>query len=124
MTLQELYQKIDGDYVQAARVLRMDKLIEKHIRKLISNEVAEPLLQADLASMTPTQLFEVAHAVKGVCGNLGLTKLSSLAAEIADEFRPGHTRELSDEEVQKRISAFSDLYTRTKEGIKAFEGNA
>ena len=32
MTIQELYQMIDGDYDQAIRVLRVDKLIDKHIR--------------------------------------------------------------------------------------------
>ena len=39
MTLQELYQMIDGDYDQALRVLRMDKLLDKHIRKLTKNGV-------------------------------------------------------------------------------------
>ena len=37
MTLQELYDTIGGDYEQAVRVLRMDKLIDKHIRKLPKN---------------------------------------------------------------------------------------
>ena len=32
MTIQELYGKIGGDYEQALRVLRMDKLLDKHIR--------------------------------------------------------------------------------------------
>ena len=31
MTLKELYSKIGGDYDQAVRVLRMEKLIDKHI---------------------------------------------------------------------------------------------
>ena len=31
MTVQELYQSIDGDYDKAISVLRMDKLIDKHI---------------------------------------------------------------------------------------------
>ena len=32
MTIEELYEQIGGDYEQAKRVLRMDKLIDKHIR--------------------------------------------------------------------------------------------
>ena len=71
MTLQELYQNIDGDYDQALRVLRMDKLLDKHIRKLTKNGVITQLLAAG-ETMDPTALFEAAHAAKGVCANLGL----------------------------------------------------
>ena len=91
MTLQELYQSIGGDYEQALRVLRMDKLIDKHIRKLTKNGVVDNLLAAG-DTMDPTQLFETAHAVKGVCANLGLKTLSDMASEIAEEYRPGNVR--------------------------------
>ena len=53
MTLQELYQNIDGDYDQALRVLRMDKLLDKHIRKLTKNGVITQLLAAG-ETMEPT----------------------------------------------------------------------
>ena len=45
MTLQELYSAIDGYYDNALRVLRMDKLIDKHIRKLTKNGVIDALLE-------------------------------------------------------------------------------
>ena len=57
MTLQELYQSIGGDYEQALRVLRMDKLIDKHIRKLAGNGVVDRLLSAG-KTMDAVQLFE------------------------------------------------------------------
>ena len=53
MTLQELYQNIDGDYDQALRVLRMDKLLDKHIRKLTKNGVITQLLAAGETMPTP-----------------------------------------------------------------------
>ena len=34
MTLKELYIEIGGDYDRALSVLRIEKLIDKHIRKL------------------------------------------------------------------------------------------
>lgn len=46
MTLQELYYEIGGDYEQAMRVLRIDKLIDKHIRKLRTNSVVDGLIAA------------------------------------------------------------------------------
>ncbi len=120
MTLQELYAEIGGDYDQAVRVLRMDKLIDKHIRKLTQNGVAENLLSAG-KSMEPTTLFEAAHAMKGVCANLGLTALSEMASEIAEEYRPGNPRTLSDAEVSKRIAGIEALYQRTADGIRRYE---
>ncbi len=120
MTLQELYQSIDGDYEQAARVLRMDKLIDKHIRKLTSNGVVDHLIDAG-RTMDPVQLFETAHAVKGVCANLGLTRLSALASEIAEEYRPGNPRTCSDEEVKEKLQDVEELYRKTTEGIARYE---
>lgn len=116
MTLNELYEQIGGDYQQALRVLRMDKLIDKHIRKLPTGGVADMLIAAG-ETMDPTQLFESAHAVKGVCGNLGLTNLAALASEITEEFRPGNSRKLSDAEIGEKLRAFADLYQQAKDGI-------
>jgi len=120
MTLQELYQTIGGDYEQATRVLRMDKLIDKHIRKFTKNGVVEALLTAG-ETMDPTALFETAHAVKGVCANLGLTALSDAAAEITEEFRPGHSRTLSDAEIAERVKKLGERYRQVAEGIRRYE---
>jgi HPt (histidine-containing phosphotransfer) domain-containing protein len=119
MTLQELYESIGGDYEQALRVLRVEKLIDKHIRKLTGNGVVDNLLAAG-ETMDPTQLFEAAHATKGVCANLGLTRIAGLASEVAEEFRPGTPRTMSDDEVKDRLRAIDGLYETTKEGIARY----
>lgn len=120
MTLQELYESIGGDYTQATRVLRMDKLIDKHIRKLCKNGVVDALIAAG-KSMDPKELFETAHAVKGVCANLGLVKLSAAASDIAEEYRPGNPRRLSDREVQEKLGEVERLYAQAAEGIRRYE---
>ena len=120
MTLQELYQNIGGDYDQALRVLHIEKLIDKHIRKFPKNGVVDTLLDAG-KTMDPTGLFETAHAVKGVCANLGLTALSDAAAEITEEFRPGNARKLSDAEIGEKLHNIEDMYNRIKEGIRQYE---
>lgn len=122
MTLQELYQNIGGDYDQAIRVLRMDKLVDKHIRKLTKNGVVDALLAAG-ETMDPTQLFETAHAVKGVCANLGLTKISEAASEITENYRPGSERRYSDEEIGEKLKALAELYQKTSEGIAQYEAS-
>jgi HPt (histidine-containing phosphotransfer) domain-containing protein len=120
MTLQELYQRIGGDLSQALRVLRVEKLVDKHIRKFPKNGVVEALLRAG-ADLEPAQMFETAHAVKGICGNLGLTELFSLASLLSEEFRPGNARALSDSEVREKLEQLGKLYDRAAEGIQAYE---
>lgn len=121
MTLTELYALIDGDYDQAMRVLRMEKLMDKHIRKLPQNGVVEKLLEAG-QQLEPTPMFEAAHAMKGVCANLGLVKLSQAASEIAEEYRPGNSRHLTDAEVKDRLRVISELYAKTAAGIRQYAG--
>lgn len=119
MTVKELYQNIGGDYEQAIRVLRVDKLVDKHIRKLTSNGVVDQMLAAG-EDLDPVQMFERAHAMKGVCANLGLTRLASAASELAEEYRPGNSRKLSDGEVLERLGQIREIYRQTAEGIQKY----
>ena len=120
MTIQELYKRIGGDYDQAISVLRLDKLIDKHIKKFEDSGVVEGLLSA-ADNMNPTELFEASHAVKGVCANLGLTKLSAVASDITEEFRPGNIRKMSDDEVKARIEEIRVIYDQIVEGIRTYK---
>ena len=116
MTLQELYSQIGGDYEQALRVMRVEKLIDKHIRKLVTNGVVDGLVDA-AERMEPAELFDAAHAMKGICANLGLTALAEMASEIAEEYRGGNQRKLTDEQAKEKISQIEALYRKTAESI-------
>ena len=120
MTIQELYAAMGGNYDQAVRILKKDKLIDKYVRKLKASGVDKSLEQAG-ATMDAAGLFESAHAMKGVCSNLGLDALAAAAGEITEEFRPGKERRLSDEEVKVRLDAIAERYRTTEEGIRAYE---
>ena len=119
MTLAELYTEIDGDYEQALKVLRIEKLIDKHIRRLPSNTIFADLDEAG-KEMDASKLFESAHAIKGVCSNLGLVKLSDAAAEICDEFRPGNARKFTDEEIKNKIGFVDAMFAKAVAGIEKY----
>ena len=120
MTIQELYAEIGGDYEQAVKVMRMDKLIDRYIRKLRSSSVGDSLAEAG-ESMDATKLFESAHAMKGVCANLGLDTLASAADEVTEEFRPGNPRRLSDDEVRAKVDDITALFRKTVDTIRRYE---
>lgn len=123
MTIQELYAKIGGNYDQAVKIMKMDKLIDRYIRKFQNTDAFDALLAAK-AAMDPTQLFESAHALKGVCANLGLDDLAAAASRVTEEFRPGATRKMTDDEVKAAVDKIDEMYKRTVAGIQEYVGNA
>ena len=121
MTLAELYAAIGGDYEQAQKVLRIEKLIDKHIRKFPDNNLFDGLAEAAEA-MDPQKLFESSHAIKGVCANLGLVNMAEIASDICEEFRPGNKRKRSDSEIRAMINELMGLRSFAIEAIKAYSG--
>ena len=120
MTLQELYASIDGSYDHAVQIMRMEKLINRYLSKFPNSGVYDALAAAG-ESMDPTALFESAHAMKGVCANMGFDKMAAAAGEITEEFRPGNPRSLSDDEVKARIADIGVMYRHTVDGIRQYE---
>lgn len=120
MTLQELYTRIDGNYDHAVQIMRMEKLISRYVLKFPSSDLNGSLMEA-ARSMDPTQLFERAHAMKGVCANMGFDKLAEAVGEITEEFRPGNPRKYTDAEIKDKLARINDMYQRTIDGIHTYE---
>ncbi len=119
MTVQELYESIGGSYDSAKRILQMDKLIGKFVVKFLDDKSFGNLLAAAEAG-DGTGIFEGAHAMKGVCANLGLDNLSQAASVLAEEFRPGSPRSMDDAVVQEKVSELKQMYDKAIDGIRAF----
>lgn len=123
MTLEELYQAIGGDYTRALKVLRVQKLVDKHIRKLPSNPVFSALEQAG-ETMDASALFENAHAIKGVSANLGLMSIWDLSSKLSEEFRPGNERTMSDEQVKELVSDICSQFHNAADKITEYAASA
>ena len=119
MTVQELYERIGGNYESAKRILPMDKLIAKFAVKFLDDGSA-PALFAAWDAKDAAGAFEGAHAMKGVCGNLGLDAMSEAASAICEELRPGAARTMDDAELARRVGALKADYDRVIEGVRAF----
>lgn len=119
MTVQELYGKIGGNYESAKRVMQLDKLIVKFIVKYLDDASCAQLCAA-WDKRDGAGVFEGAHAMKGVCGSLGLDALGAQASAICEEFRPGGARTMDDGELARRVDALRADYERVIEGVRAF----
>ena len=120
MTVQELYARIGGDYERAVGIMRSDRLIARYVGKFCDSDVAERLRDAG-ERMDSGAIFEAAHAMKGVCGNLGLTRIAEAADALTEEFRPGRARRLTNAEVREQLDQLDALCRGAVEGIRAFE---
>ena len=120
MTTQELYENIGGSYDSAKRILQLDRMIGRFILKFLDEKSCTKLLAARESNDTQG-MFEAAHAMKGVCANLGLDSLSHMASDIAEEYRPGHTPVMSPEELDRRFAELKEQYERTIAGIQQFK---
>lgn len=120
MTVPELYENVGGSYESAKRILPSDRLIGKFVLKFLTDKSCEKLLTAKDAG-DATGMFEGAHALKGVCANLGFNDLSHMASEVADNFRPGSAPTMSDGDVDKRCAEIKALYDKTIAGIQQFQ---
>ena len=120
MTLEELYAMMGGNYEHAKQIMKMDKLIDRYVRKLKSSGVGDAL-EAAGETMDEKQLFDSAHALRGVCANLGLDDLARSADIITEEFRAGNSRKMSDEEVKATIQAILSDYRHAVDCITQYE---
>ena len=122
MTIQELYDQVGGNYDHAVQIMRMDKMISKYLLKLTDSDICDKLKEA-AGSMDPGALFESAHAMKGVCANLGLDDLAAAVSEVTEEYRPGAGRKLSDDEVKAKLDEIFSKFEKTKAGIEEYKAS-
>lgn len=122
MTVEELYTQIGGSYAHAVQIMKKDKMISKYLLKLKNSGLCENL-KAAAETLDPTAMFESAHAMKGVCSNLGLDALAEKVGAMTEEFRQGNDRKYSDDEVRAMLEDIYALYDRTAAGISEYEAS-
>lgn len=92
MTLQECYAAMGGNYDEVLGRLRSDRLIQKFVLKF-ADDGSYQLLVDSMASKNYEEAFRAAHTIKGVCQNLGLTRLLASSSQLSEALRHGYTPE-------------------------------
>ena len=117
MTLQECYEAMQGDYEGVMGRLRMEKMIQKFLLKILEDGNYD-LLCSSLESGNWEEFFRAAHSMKGICSNLGITKLQESSSALTEAVRDGQP--LTDmalfEQVQKD-------YKETVQAIEAYKAS-
>lgn len=87
MTIEECYQRMEGNYDEVSRRLPSLRLIEKFVGKFLDDKSFEELC-IQMENGNRAEAFRAAHTLKGVCANLSFTKLMNSASQLTEELRP------------------------------------
>lgn len=92
MTLQECYLKLGGDYAAVSTRLPSEKFIQKYVLKFAEDKTME-LLKSSWEGGDFDEAFRAAHTVKGMCQNLGFTRLEKSSSDLTEALRGGRSPE-------------------------------
>lgn len=118
MTLKECYEAMGGDYDEAIRRLRSERLMEKFVLKFL-DDGSYALLCSAMESGDYAEAFRGAHTIKGVCQNLGFAVLEKSSSALSEALRGGYTPEADG--LVERVKAD---YQQTVQAIRAFREGA
>lgn len=114
MTVQECYEVIGGDFEEVCERMMDEARVRKFALKFLSDKSYGLLVEA-YEDDKIEDAFRAAHTLKGVCQNLGFTRLFEISNEITEELRPLQKVDISDKMAQLKevydvtISALSQL---------------
>lgn len=88
MTVKECYDEMGGSYDDVLARLMTDKRIEKYLGKFLKDTSYTELCAA-LEAQDWAGGFAASHNLKGVCLNLGISRLGGSASELCESLRGG-----------------------------------
>lgn len=115
MNIQECYRALGGSYDEVIGRLRSEKLVVKFTLKFLDDKSYE-LLCTSLKAEDYSEAFRAAHTLKGVCQNLGFTRLYKSSEKLTEALRGG-----KGEGTQQLLEAVAEDYRVTADAIKALE---
>lgn len=115
MTLQECYTALNGDYEGVLGRMRSERMIQKFVLKFLNDGSYDLLLQS-MEEEHYEDAFRAAHTIKGVCQNLGFTKLYESSNQLSEALRNGYTPE-----APALVSQVGADYQQTTTAIRAFQ---
>lgn len=115
MDLKECYAVFEGDYEGVLSRLRSEKMVQKFALKFLKDSSYD-LLVRSLQEKNYEEAFRAAHTIKGVCQNLGFTKLGDSSSHLTDALRSGWS-----EEAGPYVEQVKEDYEKTTGALRILE---
>ena len=88
MTLKECFDNLQADYTGVMGRLMSEERVIRFLGKFVEEPSFGVLVEA-LESKNYEEAFRASHNLKGVCQNLGISKLGEVSSELCEELRNG-----------------------------------
>lgn len=92
MNIRECYEAFGGDYEGALDRLYSENVVEMIVLKFPEDDSFR-LLEDAMNAGDYEAAFLASHTLKGVCANLGFTKLQKVSDQLTEELREGRKPE-------------------------------
>ena len=87
-TLEKCYEEMGGDYKGVLGRLMKEERIVRFLGKFKNDNVWETL-EKSVEAKQWEEAFRAAHSLKGMCANLGITRLENSSSELTEALRNG-----------------------------------
>lgn len=118
MSLQACYSSIGGDYEGVMSRLRSEKMVRKFVLKFLNDKSYEMLVQA-MKEQNQEEAFRASHTIKGICQNLGFTRLGDSSSRLTDALRESWSDDA--EELMRQVA---EDYETTAQAIRMLEAES
>lgn len=86
MTIRECYKKMGGDFDDVMQRLGSESFIQRFAVRFL-DDTSFQMIKDGIAKGDAELAFRGAHTLKGVCSNLGFTKLCEVSSELTEILR-------------------------------------
>ena len=113
MTVQECYEAFGGNYEEVVSRLRTDERIVRFLQKVVGDGSYQLLIDS-VASGNVDEAFRAAHTLKGVCGNLSISRLGESSSALCEYLRE---KRVLDDTVMSMLPKVKEDYELTINSI-------
>lgn len=107
MNIKECYQKMGGDFEDVMQRLGSESFIQRFVIRFL-DDTSFQMIKDGIEAKDAELAFRGAHTLKGVCSNLGFSKLCELSSQLTEILRgrelKGYEAVLTEVEKQYQIT--------------------
>lgn len=115
MTIEECYASFGGDYQNVLSRFRDDARIRRFALLFLKDSSKQELC-ISMEQGNVEAAFRAAHTLKGVCQNLGFSRLGAVSSEMTEFLRAGRL-----EEAEKFLMQLQEEYDNVVLALKALD---
>lgn len=118
MTVEQCYEAFGGNYQEVISRLRTDERVARFLQKVV-DDGSYKLLIDSIATNNVDEAFRAAHTLKGVCGNLSITKFGESSSALCEYLRE---KRVIDDAVMAMLEKVKADYEITISSISQLNG--